>query len=433
MKSVLLIFLLCAFTQATYIPKLVQKINVDKPAFANLINSDKLNKYHLAISSFNGAPFSADYVFYYSYFNLNETSKPLQLNNKNLVWPNEISYTNESILNDNTDPYGGLIVAGGFLVPSKENGGIFYYHFTSKDRSQITQNPPYEITLNSQGKIKWFYHRVIRVDISGDNVTDLLTCRSYKPLVGATQTQLVGFVLDPESLLYVEKVILNDACDIFFDVADLDNDGRFEIISAGFFISKLNLIYSDDPNNSFLNGNVKVLTLDNKVGKLFDVKMIDLDQDGSMELLVTNHQGNKDKPEGRLFYYKMEGSNVRTAKWSYHLIYNNFPVLKSGIQQAAPGGAKAFYPNLNEKSKPYILVSGDGATKAYLFAPLNTKPVQYNLVWTETYKGYTVGGTAIGDLDGDGLNEFIIPIYENNTCYIYSLTKNERFRLTNLH
>lgn len=421
----LIFFLVINVTRGLYMPKLIKNISIEKPAFASFIPSLQPSKYHLAISSFNGVPFSPDFVTYYSYFDLNGTSKPIKLDNKNLIWPNEISYTNETLLEDGTDQYGGLIVPGGFLVPSKENGGIYYYHFTSKDRSQVTENPPYEITLNSQGKIKWFYHRVKLVDVSGDNKTDILTCRSYKPLIGKTQTQLVAFILDSESKLFFEKVILNDACDIFFDVADLDNDGRFEIVAAGFFISKINLIYSDEPDNSFINGNVKIKTIDSEAGKLFDVKVVDLDKNGNKEILATNHQGNKDKPEGRLFYYRLEGSDIRKSKWSYHLIYNNFPVLKTGIQQAAPGGAKAFYPNLNEEktSRPYILVSGDGAEKAYLFEPTDTNPVQYDLIWSQLYSGFTVGGTGISDVDGDGINEFIIPIYENNTCFIYTLEK----------
>lgn len=95
--------------------------------------------------------------------------------------------------------------------------------------------------------------------MSGDGKPDLLTCRTHKPLVGATKTQLVGFVLDETTLVFEPKLVLDEACDIFFDVADIDSDGRFEIIAAGFFISKLNIIYSDDPKNNFLNGKVQVI------------------------------------------------------------------------------------------------------------------------------------------------------------------------------
>ena len=46
---------------------------------------------------------------------------------------------------------------------------------------------------------------------------------------------------------------MNDVCDVFFDATDIDNDGRVEIVAAGFFISQLAVIYSDDSKNSFLN------------------------------------------------------------------------------------------------------------------------------------------------------------------------------------
>jgi hypothetical protein len=99
--------------------------------------------------------------------------------------------------------------------------------------------------------------RVKFVDLTGDGKLDILTCRTHKPVIGPTKTELVGFVLN-EALQFEPKLRLNEACDVFFDVADIDSDGRFEIIAAGFFISKLNLIYSDDPKNSFINGNVQV-------------------------------------------------------------------------------------------------------------------------------------------------------------------------------
>lgn len=425
-NSIFLLFLFTIYngiTDATYLPKQIATVNVPKPGFAYFVPSTLNNTYHLAISSFNGVPYSSDYIFYFSNFSQNYSTPYTQLNNKNLLWPNEASHTDLTLLTKSIDPYGGLIAPGGFLVPTKENGGIFYYPFTSKDKSNITLSAPYELSLASQGKVKWFYHRVKLVDVSGDGKLDLLTCRSYKPIVGSTLVQLVAFILDEESLVYVEKVILNDVCDIFFDVADLDHDGRVEIIASGFFIEKLNIIYSDDPKNSFLNGNVKIKTIDPSGGKLFDVKITQLDNSGNLELLVTNHQGNKDLIKGSIYVYQLVGLNVRNGTWSRNVVYDNFPVLKSGINQAAPGGAKAFYPNLREQnsSRPYLLVSGDGAEYAYLFEPTQSGQLSYKLVWTQLYKGFTVGGTSVADLNGDGFSEVIIPIYESNTCYVYTL------------
>lgn len=102
------------------------------------------------------------------------------------------------------------------------------------------------------------HFRVKLVDLSADGKNDILTCRTYKPVFGQTKTELVGLVLNKDTLVFEEKLVIEGACDVFFDVADIDSDGRFEIIAAGYFIAKLNLIYSDDLNNSFLTGQVKV-------------------------------------------------------------------------------------------------------------------------------------------------------------------------------
>jgi len=55
--------------------------------------------------------------------------------------------------------------------------------------------------------------------------------------------ELVAFVFDMKAQKFKEILILNNVCDVFFDVADLDNDGRFEIVAAGFFIADLYIIY----------------------------------------------------------------------------------------------------------------------------------------------------------------------------------------------
>ena len=351
-----------------FTPNLIGSIQVEKPGFVDLIpGADSF--YHVAISSFNGAPFSQDYVFFVANYSTYNSTIIKQLDNTKLVWPNELSYTNQTIISSSVDPFGGLFAPGGFLVPSKTDGAIWYYPFTSKDRSFITDGKPIELTSNPQGGQKWFYHRVKRVDVTGDGILDLVTCRSYKPVVGQTKVELVVYVYDNQTQTYTEKVILNDVCDVFFDITDVDNDGRVEIIAAGFFISQLAVIYSDDKNNSFLNGNVHIVKIDTNGGQFFDVRVedLDLDSDLNKEILVTNHQGNKASVKGSLFYYKLNG-DVRSGTWTRNLIYNNFPVLKGGINQAAPGGAKAFRPQVNDtNSRPYILVSGDGAEKGECF------------------------------------------------------------------
>ena len=342
-KKNLAVFIVCyiyAFSnlteaKLTYSPNLVTQLTIDKPGFTSFIPSGygAGNGYHLAVSSFNGAPFSADFAYYIGNFSLTGQNQIKRLDNTKLHWPNEISYTRESLLGPQLDRYGGLLVAGGFLVPSKTNGALYYYPFNSQDRSSVSSDKP--ILLTEQGSQEWFYHRAMVLDLNGEGTNDILTCRTYKPIVGSANTELVALIYNQITNKYDENVILNNACDVFFDVTDLNNDGRFEIVAAGFFISKLSVVYSDDPQNSFVNGNVHVINIDTEGGEFFDVEVVDLDldPDNKKELLVTNHQGNKAAVKGSLFYYKLDGE-FKTGKWTRTTIYNDFPVLKKGLNQA---------------------------------------------------------------------------------------------------
>ena len=187
-------------------------------------------------------PFSSDYVHFIANYSLSQPYKVQTLKNTGLVWPNEVSYTSTSIIDPKVDSKGGLIVPGGFLVPTKTDGSIHYYPFSIEGDRSILLDPIDLLNRTNQAN-HWFYHRVKLVDIDGDGTNDILTCRSYKPIIGTTLVELVAFVFDAKSQSYKEKLVLNNICDVFFDVADLDRDGRFEIVAAGFFIADLYIIY----------------------------------------------------------------------------------------------------------------------------------------------------------------------------------------------
>lgn len=160
-------------------------------------------------------------------------------------------------------------------------------------------------------------------------------------------------------------------------------------------------------------------------GKFFDVKAANMDGDEStFELLVTNHQGNKDEIKSSMFYYKLNGTSFRTGNWSRTTIYDDFPVIKGGIEAASPGSARAFFPLVNppRNTRPHILVAGDGSEYLYLFEPVENDKNQpaWKLAWSQDFKD-TVGGITIADLNGDGVNEFAVAVYEKNVCYVFTL------------
>lgn len=152
--------LVASSSTTSYEPKMIDRIDVKYPGYVSFVPSTNNRSYHLAITAFNGAPFSADHIFYLpDYTGSSQTRPMVELNHTNVVWPNEATFTSESILSEQIDKFGGLLVASGFLVPSKENGGIFYYPFSSADRSTVTNQPPIEFSSRSQSSTTWFYHR----------------------------------------------------------------------------------------------------------------------------------------------------------------------------------------------------------------------------------------------------------------------------------
>ncbi len=120
-----------------------------------------------------------------------------------------------------------------------------------------------------------------------------------------------------------------------------------------------------------------------------------------------------------MFYYTLTG-DVRTGTWNKKIIYDDFPVLKGGMNQAAPGAPVLFHPNLKQKGRLHIILAGDGSEYAYHFAPsAANEELSYKMVWSKLY-GDTVGGIDVADIDGDGISDCVIPIYEKNIIYFYS-------------
>jgi hypothetical protein len=154
-------FILISSSLCSYQPKLIDTISVKYPGFVTFVpSSPELKTYHLAISAFNGAPLSADHIYYIAnYTGTSATKKIVELSHTNIVWPNEAAFTSSYIISPDFDQYGGILVPSGFLVPTKENGGLFYYPFMNKDRSIVTDQDPIELTETSQTVTSWFYHR----------------------------------------------------------------------------------------------------------------------------------------------------------------------------------------------------------------------------------------------------------------------------------
>ena len=325
-----------------------------------------------------------------------------------VTWPNDVTSAPATIFGAE-----GFVVGGGFLVPGKGNGGIWYSAFTANGSSTDL--------IKLAGKSGWFYHRVIFADIDGDGQQEMVSCRTNKPIFGSTSTMLVYLKpSDPSNPTGSwSEIEVGPGCDALFTVADLNNDGIPEVIAASYFTSELNLFVSNSSEGFSDPKSVQTVLLDNTIGAAFDVQVVDLNNDGKQELLVSNHQGGNANPSGSVYAYEIPSDITNASAYTRHTLAQNFPVTQGGLNQAAPGSPQAFYPTkASHNNPPYIVLAGDAAQIAYVLIP-GTTPFSYTV--TTLFNCHsTVGGIAIADVDEDGNAELYIPCYDNNFVAVFS-------------
>jgi len=388
---------------------LMNQMPLKNVAFAELIDNA------LILSTFDGTPiFGKDgvYALPQPAGLVSKTSgaplTPKQIPGS-VTWPNTATKAPASVFGEE-----GIVVAGGFLVPGKSNGGLWYAEGRAGNYQSFKQ------IFGAKG---YFYHQATFYDVDQDGNLDILSCRATKPMFGDGQGDLVW--LQPADRANPKgpwkEALLGKGCDTFFVVEDVNGDGVPDILAAEFWGKKITLIQSpagkfDDPST------FTYTTVDDSIGAAFDLSLVDLNNDGKKEILATNHDGSG---QGGVYAYEIP-ANVHTDKFVRHDLATGFPVLQKGFGQAAPGQAQAFYPDLTAVAgkKPSIVVAGDGSQQAYLLTPDTEAPYDWTFTRTVLHDcGSTVGGIAVGDVDGDGKTDLFIPCYDKGYLAAYSFGK----------
>lgn len=378
-------------------PKLKGEFSVKSPAFLSLLPGLNPGEKDLYISSFGiGGGDSVLQVPLHE-GSLGELSswKVAKLSSK-LIWPNEVTEVPESVFGPHK-----ISVGTGFLVPGRSTGSV-----------EIIDRTDGSVLTISHKKDGYFYHRVLWHDMNGDGRLDAVTARGKKGMLGGSDGELLWLEqpADPKAPgAWVEHVIAKGP-DVNFILADLDGNGSTEIIATQFFGKKLSLHWQD-------NGSWVSKTLDDTLGAAFDLELVDLNGDGHLDLLVSNHEGSADK--AAIYGYEIPAA-PREDAWTRHTLLSGIKTEKGGFNQASPGSAFAVQPNLKKSlSKPWILAGGDGSTKVHLLLP-QAKDWEYKEVIIQD-TGSTIGTIAVGDVDNDGIQELFVPAYDINKVFVYSL------------
>lgn len=328
--------------------------------------------------------------------------RPLTLT-RDITWPNDTIVSPPGAL-----PEPALVVAGGFLVPTK-TGAISLLPLEGN-------GPARAITAPMGG---WFYHRTVWRDMNGDGRLDLVTARGIKRMTGGSDGELLWLEQPASQAMstpWREHVIAKGP-DVHFRMADLDGDGREEIIATEFFSRRLTIHWQQGERWTS-----RVLDSGSALGSAFDVQVVDLDGDGRQDLLVTNHESGRN---GSVLAYELpagfKSSNVSPVR---HTLLANIEARKGGMNPAAPGQALAFGKDV-ATGRPLILVSGDASQKAHLLVPASKGPGSWEYrEQTIVDERCTVGQCAAGDVDGDGNPEVFVPAWEKDRIDVFSLVPN---------
>lgn len=324
------------------------------------------------------------------------------------TWPNEATLAPDGMF-----PFPAVVVPQGFHVPLSNPGRLTVINLNDHSEylvHQSTQSPAGFTFPGDPNNSPRFYHRVLFEDMDADGDLDLLTVRAgfrlrqgppYPPFSELVYFKNPGAALNPmipwqEVVLYGGPTAGFLGPDIHLSAYRYDPNEEPLIVATHFFSSQYGghiALYGPPVGQTWANVNAsffnpaRMAVISTGQGLPFDVQVVDLNMDGRLDILATNHQADDcafptDVP-GRI--YALEGpalgngadpvAPLFAGQWTTHVlkdeIYPQPSMPSARSSRLAPGRAQAFHPKKSDigTTKPWIVAGGDQAAKVWVLRP----------------------------------------------------------------
>ena len=373
-------------------------------------------------------------------------------------WPNDAIKAPDDVF-----PFPALLMPQGFLA-EQTPGRLTAINMDDNDR--FTEY----IIDQSTCLAPRYYHEVIFYDVNDDGLKDIVAARSpFHPqfLSFFPNGELVVFENPgPEAIMaghgWKEHILYGFPSgagpDIALKAHDFDGDGVPEFVGTLFFDGDKIIVMGAPCDGSTCRWSKsdalwrppRVVTISQGQGKPFGIELVDLNGDGVLDVLATNHQRGLDcradeTIAGRVYAIESPADLSRLfdpEAWTTRILLDGIRpnVTPPGAPgcRLAPGAALPFYPRngVGEvDDRPWIVVGGDQSSKVWVLKP-STNVWEYDstvIFDINEYYGEGTSQTELTDREGvlistigkvatlDG-NILFVPVFEAREILVYNIS-----------
>ena len=304
-----------------------------------------------------------------------------------------------------------IVVPDGFLPPGKGNGGVYLVVMDDVDVTKTVKTVT--MTSNSNG---YFYHMGFWIDLNGDGRKDFLTAKCNAK---AGQGKLVWYE-HPEvglesTTAWIEHIVATGPdvgieADYFAQYPD-----EVVVFAAQFFDQQLGVYRVSLKDGSLINSR----TIDNTTLHAYSVQLVDLNSDGTKQLVMNNHE--KDSKTNGIWAYTVPEDLMSGTFGKYTLTAGFKNAFSLTVPNMSPGFPYVMWPDKTTEGveRAHILIAGDGDHSVSVAYPTgDASQFQYTREVIKN-EGGTVGALAFSDLDGNNWQEMWVPNYDNSYIEVF--------------